>query len=81
MATFRKRQRKKLDTPVNKPNGRKALNLKHSLWEANDIIDIRLSQANDSVDMDKCFLRIVSKISELHSRSSFLFRYTITTAK
>ena len=66
---------------MNKPNSRKAHNLKHSLWEANVIIDIRLSQVNDSVDMDKFFLRIVSKISELHSRSSFRFRYTITTAK
>ena len=52
-------------TPVNKPNGRKAHNLKHSLWEANDITDIRLSQANDNVDMDECacMLKIVSKIS------------------
>lgn len=81
MATFRKRYRKKLGTPVNKPNSRKAHNLKLSLCEANDIIDIRLSQANDSVDMDECFLKIVSKISELHSRSSFRFRYTITIAE
>ena len=61
MATFRKRQRKKLGTPVNKPNNRKAHNLKHSLWEANDIIDIRLSQANDSLDMDECRAKGLAK--------------------
>ena len=37
-------------TPVNKLNSRKADNLKHLLWEANVITDIRLSQ--DSVDIN-----------------------------
>ena len=62
-------------TPVNKPNSRKADNLKHSPWEANVITDIRLSQADSvDIDMDECLLKIVSKISDLHSRSSFRFK-------
>ena len=50
-------------TPVNKPNSLKADNLKHSLWEANVITDIRLSQ--DSVDINIIIIIIYSIYSAL----------------
>ena len=44
-------------TPVNKPNSRKADNFKHSLWEANVITGIILSQ--DSIDINIIMIIII----------------------